>query len=103
MRPQIVWIAALTLLGGGTVFHTSASAEPLKAGVASVDITPPPGLRMWGYSSRKKPAQATLDPLSARALVLQGDGPPVAIITLDLGRPPEEALIERLRRQCQQA
>src|SRR5262252_5100182 len=48
-----------------------ASCEVLKAAVARVDITPPPGILMWGYSNREGPATGTLDPLYARVLLLQ--------------------------------
>jgi neutral ceramidase len=42
----------------------------LRAGVASTDITPPPGGMMDGYGSRLTPSQGVHDPLFARALVL---------------------------------
>jgi neutral ceramidase len=42
----------------------------LRAGVASVDITPPPGGIMDGYGSRLTPSQGTHDPLFARILTL---------------------------------
>jgi len=37
-----------------------------RAGVARTDITPPPGVRLWGYSDRKSPATSTLDPRYTR-------------------------------------
>ncbi|PYV21199.1 MAG: hypothetical protein DMG27_21260, partial [Acidobacteria bacterium] len=43
-------------------------AASLRAGVAKVDITPPPGQLLYGYSERRTPAQGTLDPLYARVL-----------------------------------
>jgi hypothetical protein len=76
-----------------------AAAAELAAGVASADITPEAGLRMWGYSSRTKPAAGTLDPLMAKALVLKSGDDAVALVALDLGRTPEEALLDRLREQ----
>lgn len=50
------------------------------AGVAVVDITPPPGLMMCGYAARTEPATGTHDPLTARALVI-GD---TAIVVADV-------------------
>ena len=44
---------------------TSLADAALKAGVAKVDITPPPGLPMWSYSARLSPSKGTLDPLYA--------------------------------------
>src|SRR5690242_215327 len=74
------------------------AAEPtLTAGVASVDITPEPGLRLWGYSNRTHGATGTLDPLMAKAVVLRLGDQSVAIVTLDLGRTPEEAILSKIR------
>ncbi|HMX27139.1 MAG TPA: hypothetical protein PKC13_16175, partial [Blastocatellia bacterium] len=58
----------------------------LRAGASRVDITPPPGVEMWGYFDRSGPATATLDPLFARVLVLDDGRQTIALITLDLGR-----------------
>jgi hypothetical protein len=57
-----------------------------KAGVAKVDITPPPGLPMYGYFDRTQLSTGTLDPLYARVLVLEVEGKRLALVTLDLGR-----------------
>ena len=69
----------------------------LKAGVAKVEITPTPGLRLWGYSDRNKPSTGTLDPLYARVLVLQVGNQGFALVTVDLGRPFGPASLEWLR------
>jgi Neutral/alkaline non-lysosomal ceramidase, N-terminal len=71
-------------------------AAPLKAGVSKVDITPPPGVRMWGYANRKGPATGTLDPLYARVLVLEAGDKRLALVALDLGRPFGPASITTL-------
>ena len=70
---------------------------PLKAGVAKVDITPPPGLAMWGYSARKAPSKGTLDPLYARVLVLEAGERRLVLLALDLGRTFGPASLKRLR------
>lgn len=72
----------------------------LLAGIAKADITPPPGLLMWGYSNRTDPATGALDPLTARALVLRAGETTVALVTLDLGRTPEDVLLDGLRRRA---
>jgi neutral ceramidase len=79
----------------------SASAQaadgPLMAGVATVDITPAPGQMLWGYSNRTHGATGTLDPLMAKAVVLRSGDNSVAIVTLDLGRTPEESVLAKVR------
>jgi len=72
-------------------------AASLKAGVSKVDITPPAGVALWGYSSRKTPAQGTLDPLYARVLALEADSTRLALVALDLGRTFGPASIRRIR------
>lgn len=44
---------------------------------------------MWGYARRHAaPCRGVLDPLQARALVLAADTRRIALVSLDLGRPP---------------
>src|SRR3990167_2959523 len=81
--------AAATQLGGA-----EAGNAELLAGVAVRDITPPPGVPMWGYSDRKGPSTGTLDPLHARALVLKMREQTIAIVTMDLGRTPRPAVLD---------
>ena len=50
---------------------TSGLAATIKAGVAKVDITPPLGLKMYGYGSRTQGAIGVMDPLYARVLVFR--------------------------------
>jgi hypothetical protein len=66
-------------------------------GVAVRDITPSPGAHLWGYRGRVKPAEGTLDPLFAKALVFQSGDDRVAILSLDLGRVPANESCERIR------
>ena len=73
-------------------------AAALRAGVAKVEITPPPGVQMWGYSNRKGPASGTLDALYARVLVLEAGDKRLALVTVDLGRPFGPASLEWLRK-----
>src|ERR1700733_7678835 len=96
---------ARALLAGASLLWAAAtpparSAEAFQAGAAQVDITPPPGLEMYGFFNRiteHRLASGTLDPLYARALVLQAGDRRLALITLDLGRTFNEAWLERLR------
>ena len=95
-------IILLTLLLSAALIPAPAPSV-LRAGVARADITPPPGVELWGYSNRSGPARSTLDPLYARVLVLDDGRRSAAVVTLDLGRsfgPPQIAqLRERVRRE----
>jgi hypothetical protein len=77
----------------------------LQAGVAQVDITPPPGLPMYGYFDRLTKHQVstgTIDPLYARVLVFEAVGKRVALVTLDLGRTFDDSWLDRLRTAAKQ-
>ena len=76
--------AALALTLILTLNAVPAFAD-FKAGAAKVDITPEPGLTSWGYSPPPT-MTGTLDPLHAKALVVESNGYTVAIVTFDLGR-----------------
>ncbi|HUD98339.1 MAG TPA: neutral/alkaline non-lysosomal ceramidase N-terminal domain-containing protein [Bryobacteraceae bacterium] len=100
-------IPSLTLALLLTVAPRGLAGATLRAGVARVDITPPPGEFMWGYESRRQPATGTLDPLYARVLVLEA-GPEkssrrLALVTLDLGRSFGPSSLARLRAAAQQS
>ncbi len=79
-----------------------ANAADMKAGVAKVDITPPPGVKMWGYFDRLKGAEGTLDPLYARILVLEAGDKRLAYVDLDLGRTFGPASLDHLRGAAKQ-
>lgn len=71
----------------------TADATIVRAGAAVVDITPPAGLAMSGYSARTSPATAAHDPLTARALVVND----TAIVAVDVCGLHEDTC-ERVRR-----
>ncbi len=82
----------------------SARAEGLRAGAAKVDITPPLGFAMWGYGDRHdKPSVGVLDPLQARALVLEAGQERIAIVSLDLGRAPTRQSTATIRARVKEA
>lgn len=73
-------------------------AAELRAGAASVEITPPTGYPMWGYGARHDaPSIGVLDPLRARALVLDTGDVRMALVSLDLGRAPTRASMATIR------
>ncbi len=85
-------LVLLTVFGAASLW-----GAVLKAGVARVDITPPPGLPMYGYFDRRQLSTGTLDPLYARVLVLEVGEKRLALVTLDLGRTFGPASLVRLR------
>ena len=85
MPSRTILLLLLSLLPGPLL----CAEEPLQAGAARIDITPPTGFPLWGYSIRKDaPSTGVLDPLQARALVLAVGKQKLALVSLDLGRAP---------------
>lgn len=68
----------------------------LKAGVASVDITPPVGVDMTGFGGRPSGAIGIHDPLYAKALVLDDGNTKLVAVTTDL-LSLEFELIDKIR------
>lgn len=71
---------ALMLLPLGSVI---AADQPLKIGLAEVDITPPIGFPMAGYYHERL-AEGTIDPLKAKAFVFRGEREQAAWVVCDL-------------------
>lgn len=83
---------------------TAVRADGLRAGVARIDITPPVGFAMWGYSARHAaPSKGVLDALHARALVLETGNDRLALVSLDLGRAPTRQSTAAIRKRVQAA
>jgi neutral/alkaline ceramidase-like enzyme len=74
-----------------------------EVGVAVRDITPQQGAPLWGYSARDGGATDTLDPLYAKALAFKGAGGTVALVALDLGRVPMEAVRTRINERAKES
>src|SRR3954447_25652443 len=97
--------AILTVVLTG-LCHPAASpaAVQLKAAAGICDITPPIGFPRWGYASRKDaPSVGVLDPLKARALVLEVGNERLAIVSLDLGRAPTRDHMAAIRGRVRSA
>lgn len=75
-------------------------APALLAGTARVDITPPAGHPMGGYSARKGPATGVHDPLYARVLVLKSGSESVAFVACDLRSFVADRVRERVREKA---
>ena len=68
------------------VLTAAPAGAQLRVGVATADVTPPPGVRMYGYGARGQNVSTGVhDPLYAKAIVI-GDGQRTAAwVTMDLG------------------
>jgi neutral ceramidase len=67
----------------------------IRAGVAVVDITPPPGLQMAGFAARTEPSVGAHDPLTVRALAVND----TAIVAVDVVGLHED-MVRRVRERC---
>lgn len=79
MRPPFISLLLIATLAAFPAF------ADFKAGAAKVDITPEPGFTSWGYSPPPT-MTGTLDPLYAKAIVVEANNYSVAIVSFDLGR-----------------
>jgi neutral ceramidase len=78
----------------------AADSTAFRVGAADKDITPPPGIPMWGYGARHDAlSQGALDPLMAKAIVIAAGDDKVALVGIDLGRGPTEAMMTTIRRE----
>jgi hypothetical protein len=85
------------------VHEVAETGNAIHAGVATRDITPSPGVPMWGYGDRPSPATGTLDPLLATAVVLRVGEYTLAISTMDIGRVPTVPAQDRIRKRVKKA
>jgi neutral ceramidase len=105
VKPSVRQIISVLMCAGSCL----ALSDPVllhpatfKAAVAKADITPPPGLPMYGFFDRIKDNKlsiGTLDPLYARVLVLEVGERRLALVTLDLGRTFNESELSNLRQR----
>ena len=74
-----VCVAVVFIASRGGVF----AAEPLRAGIAVVDVTPPVPFRMSGYFNERL-STGTKDPLHAKAVVFQQGDVSAALVFCDM-------------------
>ena len=84
----------IMVLGVGSF---EVAAKELYAGVARVELTPPVGSPMGGYSDRKGPSTGIHDPLFATVLILKSAETTVAVISCDLRSFPSERIVTLAR------
>jgi hypothetical protein len=98
--PRKLSILVFALLAFAATAIAQAPAPVFKAGAARREVTPREPVPMWGYGDRHDALSVgTLDQLYAEALVIQAGDRKLAIIGLDLGRPPAEASLQRIRQR----
>jgi neutral ceramidase len=96
------WACVLVAaLAGPTALDAyAADSTDFQAGAADKDITPPVGIPMWGYGARHDVlATGMLDPLMAKAVVIAAGDAKVALVGIDLGRGPTEAMMKIIRQE----
>ncbi len=93
--------AGAAVIGATALTNVLGAAEetPWRVGIARREITPAGPIWMGGYASRNHPSEGVLQPLWAKALVLEdGGGERAAIVTMDLigiDRRLSEAVCQR--------
>ncbi len=79
---------------------SSSPAASFKVGVAQRDVTPTRPVPLWGYGARHdRLSEGVLDPLRARALVIEAGDVKLAIVGMDLGRGPTPAMMRQIRQR----
>lgn len=97
--PLVILPSLLLLVVASRSLHAQADDAPtFLAGVAQRDVTPEKPTPMWGYGARHDQlSEGVLDPLLAKAVVIQARDSKLAIVGMDLGRGPTAAMMSRIR------
>lgn len=100
----LVFFAALSLTSA--LPGDPGKVSGIRAGASMVDITPPPGLPLWGYGGRRDlPSKEARDNFEVSALVIEfnpvaaGKSSPdrLAFIGMDMGRAPGRSTMKKIR------
>ena len=93
----------LLALAASSALPSAARGWAWRAGLATIDITPPIGLWMGGYAARTNPARGIAQPLHARALAIaDADGRRAVMVAIDvlgLTEPAVQHIAGAVRRQ----
>ncbi len=102
MRGLVFGVGLFAVVISWSVSGSPTAAAELRAGAATIDITPTEPVPMWGYGSRHAaPSTGTADPLLAKAVVIAVGETKLAIVGLDLGRSPTEVGLQQIRKAIQ--
>jgi neutral ceramidase len=88
MRGLAGIVFAIAVVTSGTAVPGTQEAAPLQAGLAEIEITPPPGYRMDGYFTERLNT-GLKDPLKAKALVFQQGTTKIALVVCDVISVPQ--------------
>jgi neutral ceramidase len=95
MKQLALWVVALLLIAPPA---SADEATDFKVGIAKRDITPQKPTPMWGYGARHNAlSTGTLDPLMAKAIVIDVGKEKLAIVGMDIGRGPTRAMMQQIR------
>ena len=87
---SVVWLICASFAASGE--------GDFRVGFAKRDITPRGATPMWGYGARHDAlSQGTLDPLMAKAIVIEVGDERLAIVGMDIGRGPTTAMMKQIR------
>ncbi|MCC6509873.1 MAG: neutral/alkaline non-lysosomal ceramidase N-terminal domain-containing protein [Pirellulaceae bacterium] len=94
---RLVGLLVVICLSLGPGSHKSLAAD-MQVGFAKVDITPTQPTPMWGYGARHAALSTGVrDPLLAKAVVFEAGRKKLAMVGVDLGRSPTDAMMTRIR------
>ena len=96
----LIFASSFILFVAGGNKDMSTTAHALEVGVATVDITPPLGMPMRGYASRKELSNGIWDPLYAKSIVLDDGNKRASLVVFDLISPPPKEVRERIRQKA---
>ena len=93
----------LVLLFVGSAGSVLAADAGFKVGFAKRDITPTAPVPMWGYGARHNAlSQGVLEPLMAKAIVIEAGNQRLAIVGMDIGRGPTRAMMREIRQAVEE-
>jgi hypothetical protein len=96
MRRFVLVVCSLVLLSNVAL----AADVTFKAGFAKRDITPTAPTPMWGYGDRHNAlSTGVLEPLQAKAIVIEAGDQRLAIVGTDIGRGPTRAMMQQIRKE----
>lgn len=80
------------------VAASGADGAKFQVGAADADITPQESMPMWGYGARHDAlSNGIMDPLMAKAIVIQAGDDKLAIVGTDIGRGPTIPMMRKIR------
>jgi neutral ceramidase len=95
---RVLRCSAWVVLLVSVLLTAQAQADSFKVGYARRDITPTKPTPMWGYGDRHSLlSKGVMDPLYAKAVVVDTGSEKLAIVGMDLGRAPRADMMQRIR------